>query len=72
MIFDPGKLLCAVCGREVDRLDRVEDPVRRKVTFTAWCHGDVETTDILEADLVRNAERIKFGRAFETSARRLA
>lgn len=64
MIFDPGKLICAVCGREVERLERVEDPLRRKVTFTAYCHGDVETVDIQERELEANAERIKFGRAF--------
>ncbi len=71
MIFDPGWPTCAVCGRPVERLARVEDRVRQKLTVVAECHGDVESVDIAEADLVTNAERIKFARAFVGAARAL-
>lgn len=71
MIFDPGWPTCAVCGRPVERLSRTEDHVRRKLTVVAECHGDVESVDIAEAELIANAERIKFVRAFVGAARAL-
>jgi hypothetical protein len=71
MIFDPGWPTCAVCNKPVERCTRTEDHVRAKLTIVVECHGDLESVDILERELVDHADRIKFGRAFERDARAL-
>lgn len=71
MTFDPGWPICAVCERPVERVEHDEDALRAKLVITVYCHGDVETAEILERELVRGAECIKFGRAFTRSPKAL-
>jgi hypothetical protein len=66
VIFDPGWPTCAVCSRPVDKLTRWEDATREKLTVIAECHGETESVDIAESELIRAPDKIKFTVAFQT------
>ena len=43
--------ICAVCGREVERLIEWPRPDRDAVVFEAICHGEIEKTEIRAIDM---------------------
>lgn len=56
-------LICAVCKRPVDRVERDYDILRRETIFTVRCHGAVQVVRLQDCE-VRDATRIAIGMAF--------
>lgn len=54
---------CAVCGKPVERLDRLDSAYDCRVTFRVVCHGASETIRVDEKELV-GVDRVEFGEAF--------
>jgi hypothetical protein len=59
-----GQVKCAKCMKPVDRLTQSQDPFTGNVTFTAYCHGEKETSVLTVHDLA-NAISIDAMYAFE-------
>jgi len=59
-----GVLFCAKCNKPVDRVDSSIDPMTGDYVFTAFCHGETEST-VLTAAEVRAANRIDYTEAFK-------
>lgn len=57
-------IMCAVCKRQVERVERREDCCRMTVHFRVFCHGQVEESELERFDFAR-ADRI-IGTAFAT------
>ena len=58
-----GTLFCAKCNKPVDRVDSSIDPMTGDYVFTAFCHGETESS-ILALEEVRSASRIDYSEAF--------
>jgi hypothetical protein len=69
--FDPGWPRCAVCGTPVERCERDEDDFLHRLRVRVYCHGESETVDIAEDEVIANPAGIKFGDAFSNSPRAL-
>ena len=61
-----GVLMCAKCGKPVDRVESGIDPMTGDYVFTAFCHGDTEASVLTRAEVV-GASRIDYAVAFEKS-----
>lgn len=60
-----GVLMCAKCGKPVDRVESGIDPKAGDYVFTAFCHGKSEVSILTRAEVV-SASRIDYATAFST------
>ena len=56
---------CDVCDRLVDRVTRERSMERDVVRFTVHCHGDTDTCELTETQLMEMTD-LRPGRAFVT------
>ncbi len=45
-------IMCAVCGKPVDRAEQCENPERQSFRFRAWCHGEETECELGMIDLI--------------------
>jgi hypothetical protein len=57
------EVICDVCNKPVDVIERDYDIRRRETIYTVYCHGDREEVRLSDAT-VAGAEHIGVGRAF--------
>lgn len=62
----PIKIICAVCNRPIERLERTDDPTTLSVKFRAYCHGEMEEVIIHHMDICEGIS-IQGGVAFRNS-----
>lgn len=55
---------CAVCRKPVDKVEAMDDPLRRSRRFRLSCHGEVEEGELPDWQVL-DAAQIEFGLAFE-------
>ena len=55
--------MCAKCGRPVDKIMCIEDPMTRTTRYVVSCHGDQESVRLSYKDVV-DSNHIEFGFAF--------
>lgn len=58
-----GVLMCAKCGKPVDRVESAINPMTGDYVFTAFCHGESEVSVLTRAE-VAMASRIDYAVAF--------
>jgi len=57
---------CVKCGRQVDVVETWYNEANRSYVFVARCHGEEETTELLNYDIARSRGfRIVEAKAFE-------
>lgn len=44
-------IMCAQCGKPIERLEMQQDLFSRATVFTAYCHGEMEDTVLNHADV---------------------
>lgn len=62
-----GVLMCAKCGKPVERVESGIDPMTGDYVFTAFCHGKSEVSILTRAEMAM-ASRIDYAVAFEKSS----
>lgn len=62
-----GVLMCAKCGKPVDRVESGINPMTGDYVFTAFCHGETEVSILTRAEVAR-ASRIDYVVAFDKPA----
>lgn len=55
--------MCAVCLRPVEKIEEWWNPSTDEFTYTAYCHGDTETTTFSRSYFITGHE-LEGGRAF--------
>jgi hypothetical protein len=58
---------CAVCRKPVDKVESMDDPLRRSRRFRVSCHGEAEEGELSDLQML-DAVQIEFGLAFERAA----
>lgn len=48
------RIMCDVCGREVERIEMIETPWLRERQLTVFCHGEAETMTVTDKDLYQD------------------
>lgn len=59
----PPRVVCGMCGREVERVEWWRDDLRRTIEVRVYCHGEVDAAYLTDADLVARdtiAEAVAF------------
>lgn len=59
--------ICAVCGRQVDRMDCSLPQGQAAAVFTVRCHGQVEEVTMTFKQIIEAKGQFKQGRAFEAT-----
>lgn len=62
-------LICDKCNKPVDKITRYNDVINNQIIYTAYCHGELEKTN-LDINTLLNCSKItlksiKFEKAFK-------
>lgn len=66
----PRAVFCAVCKETVDAVRSWKDPATQEWNFDVYCHDEIESFSLSEADLVAASE-INFVEAFRPKQKEL-